>query len=179
MAYTAPPTFVAGDPLAAAELNVLGDDIKYLYAATEGLTFSGCSVTRAADTSIPDTTETAITFTAEGYDYGAWWASGPDVVVPAGAIPAGFTTIAVQVIGRTKFAGDNLGFRQLAITLNGTAYVGSNVDAVDGGDTEIVVADFAMVAAGDTIGVSIYQTAGHAINVAGTKLTVVRFAPAA
>jgi hypothetical protein len=178
MAYTAPPTFVSGDPLTAAEMNVLGDDIAYLYGVNQGLTFSGTMVSRAAATSIPNGSWTAITFSAETFDYGAWWGSGATVIVPAGAIPSGFTTIALLIIARTKFAGDNAGFRGIAVQQNGSDLIGSTVGAVDGGDTEIVVTGFTVAEAADTIGLNLYQTSGAALNAAGTTLTVVRYAPA-
>jgi hypothetical protein len=178
MAYTAPPTFVAGDPLAAAELNVIGDDIEYLYAATESLTFNGVSVSRAAATSIPDSTSTAVTWSAENYDEGGWWSSGPSIVVPASAVPAGYATVACLVSARVKFGADDLGYRAMAITINGSDFVGSSVGAVDGGETEIVIPSIICILnAGDSLGMSVYHTAGHSINVAGAWLIAVRFAP--
>src|SRR5690349_21481646 len=109
MAYTTPPTFVADDPLAAADLNILGDDIAYLKAIADGVGFSGTRVTRAASTSISNNTDSAITFTAEPTDVGGWFSSGTNVVVPAGAIPAGYTTIAVDVIGQTSWTANGTG----------------------------------------------------------------------
>jgi hypothetical protein len=45
------------------------------------------------------TPDSDITFTAETFDH-SWWSAETDVVVPAGAIPAGFTTVAVTVTVR-------------------------------------------------------------------------------
>lgn len=36
MAYTAPPTFTAGSVLSAAQMNILSDDIEYLYGKVGG-----------------------------------------------------------------------------------------------------------------------------------------------
>jgi hypothetical protein len=179
MAYTAPPTFVAADPLAAAELNVLGDDIAYLYGQGQGFTFSGVRVARLTNQAIADTTATEITFTSESWDFGGWWSTGTDVVVPAAAIPPGYTTIMVLLIARARFASDAAGYRRLSLLVDGTAYNRTSVDANSGAETEVNVTDFVECAAGAVISLEAYHNAGHALNAEISTFVAVRFAPAA
>lgn len=179
MAYTTPPTFVSGDPLAAADLNILGDDIVYLKGITDGVSFSGTRVTRAASTSISNSTDSAITFSAEAYDYGSWWSSGTNVVVPAGAIPSGFTTIAVQVIGQTVWTANGTGRRYVYVALNGTNIAGVSFTGDSGEDMFEAVTGFAICSAGDILTLHVKQTSGGALACYNSQLIAVRFAPVA
>ena len=109
MSYTAPPTFVASDVLTAAQLNVLSDDIAYLYSTLQGVTYSACSVRRAANQSLTTATETEISFDNEDLDIGGWYSSGTDIIVPAGAIPSGSTSVGVLLLGRHQVRGQHDG----------------------------------------------------------------------
>lgn len=179
MAWTTPPTFSSGATLAAADVNILGDDLTYLKGITDGVSFSAVKATRAAATSIPNAAYTAVTFTAETYDYGGWYASGTNIVVPAGAIPSGYTTIAVMATGRAVFAANATGVRRLQVSLNGTAQF-QPLASGDGTDaTDLSGFGFLIVAAADIITLEVYQTSGAALNASGMSLNVVRFAPVA
>lgn len=175
MAYVAVPTFVANDPLAADDLNIIGDDIDYLKAIADGLVFSGCDVTRVAATSIANTTSTAISFSAEVYDYGSWFSSGTNVVVPVGAIPSG-TIIAVMVSGRTLFASNATGYRRLYLLKNGTPFASPKVGAINGDTTDMDVMRITTAVVGDVFTMEVYQNSGGALNVTNSQLTVVRYA---
>ncbi len=178
MAYTAPPTFVASDPLAAAELNVLSDDVTYLYGVSQGVTFSGASVAHSGTQSIPDSTDTDITLATEAWDYGAWWSSGVSFTVPAGAIPAGYTTIACLCVAHLRFIADATGGRSIKLLVNGSVtdtFTGTS-DSVE--KAVIQLTAFVIVAAGDTITIQARQTSGGALDLDAAKLTVVRYAPA-
>lgn len=180
MAYVTPPTFVANDPLAAADLNILGDDIEYLKAITDGVGFMGTRVTRAANTSISTGTETAISFTLEAYDIGSWYTSGTNVIVPAAAIPAGFTTIAIMAVGSTAWHVDGTGRRQVAVLKNGTIVAGANTSADAAEDLfQVTPPAFEVVSASDVITLEVKQTSGGALNCYNSQLIVVRFAPVA
>jgi hypothetical protein len=179
MAFTTPPTFIAADPLAAADLNILGDDIAYLKAIADGLTFSGVSVSRAAATSISTATDTDITFTAEAFDYGSWWSSGISAVVPASAIPAGFTTIAVALVFRAVFATNATGYRAIKVMVNGSATKAPTIGAVSGAATEQNFTTVEIVAAGDTLGMAVLQTSGGSLNVSSSSMLVYRIFPVA
>jgi hypothetical protein len=179
MAYTTPPTFVSGDPLTAAQLNVLTDDIVYLAGIAAGVTFSGTQVSRAADQSIADGVAEYISFSAESFDYGGWWSTGTTVTVPAGAIPAGFTTIALLVFGRIRYDDDATGHRRIALHKNGSAFGSKTVDGTAGEVTDLDISDVVTVVAGDTIKLEAYQTAGHSLHAHDVQMTVVRYAPVA
>lgn len=180
MSWTTPPTFVASDPLAAADLNILGDDLVYLKGITDGVSFSGVSLQRSAVQSIPDSTNTSVTFTVEAFDYGSWFSSGTQAVVPAGAIPAGFTTIAVMCIAHAEYAANSTGTRRIRVLVNGSSAGGSNSSAVNGDTTDLDASIPAIVAAGDTIELECNQSSGGALNVgANVKLFIYRIAPVA
>lgn len=179
MAYTPMKTWGSETLTASDMLTYLTNNIEYLKGVADGLTFSGSEVTRDAATSISDSTDTTITWTAETFDYGGYWSSGTNVVIPAGAIPSGYTTIAVMCLARTKFATNATGRRRLTILKNGSAISGPNVSAINGDETEIDTTRFTTAVAGDIFTVNVYQSSGGALNVSGTLLSVVRFLPAA
>lgn len=178
MSYTAPPTFVASDVLAAADLNILGDDIAYLYSVSQGLTLSGCKVKRTSDQSIPDSTDTDVTWVTEVFDYGSWWSTGATVTVPAGAIPSGYTTIAVMMIARLKFASNGTGVRRVTILQNGSTVETRTIGGLSGDPTTADLVEVFTVAAGDTIKVQAYQTSGGALNLSSASAILLRYAPA-
>lgn len=180
MAYSTPPTFVAGDILEAAQLNVLGENDEYLYGVAQGVTFSGVELTRAAATSIPNTTDTTITWSAEISDLGGWYTSGTDIVVPAGAIPAGFTTIAAIAWVRGQFAANGTGYRTMRLSVNGTPTIAPTFPGISG-DTAVVAYSYPILGleAGDVITVDAYQNSGGSLNVSNSRISLVRFAPMA
>jgi hypothetical protein len=177
MAYVTPPTFTPGTELAADDLNLLGDDIKYLKAQTDQAVLSGCVVTRAASQSIPNNTATLMSFTAEVIDAGGWIAvTSTTVTVPAGAIPAGYTTIAVDCRISATFATNATGYRRATLLKNGTPVVGPVVDAGSGQVTVVSESCITTAVAGDTFTVEVQQTSGGSLNVTA-GLTVVVFKP--
>ena len=183
MAYTTPPTFTAGTVLTAANLNILGDDIVYLKGITDGVNFSGVQLRRTATQSITTATWTAVTWQTEtgGFDNGGWWSSGTNIVVPAGAIPSGFTTIACDVLARTYFGTNGTGSRKIRILVDGSVTETGNLPAISGDQTDVWVPDAVVVAAGAIITVEVYQNSGSTLSIASsdTKVTVLRRAPVA
>ena len=175
MAYSTPPTFSAGAALAAADLNTLGTDIAYLYGIQQGLTFSAAQVRRAASQNIDDSTETAISFDTETLDVGGWYSSGTDVVVPAGAIPAGATSIGIDLRGLINYASNSTGKRQIHLQKNGSDVDALGVSALDGGDnTTLSMSAVTTAEAGDIFTLVAKQTSGGALNVAAARFTVLR-----
>lgn len=179
MAWTTPPTWNSGDTLAASDLQIVSDDLTYLKGVTDGVTASGCTVSRATNQSINDSTTTSITFLIEDMDLGGWWSSGTDIVVPAGAIPAGFTTILVHIIGDIQFAANGTGYRAVSIYINGSLLGTRNSSAVSGETTSVGIDRYAVVAAADVITIRATQTSGGALNATKITASVVRHAPAA
>lgn len=179
MAWTTPPTFVASDPLAAAELNILGDDLVYLKGITDGVSLSGVQLSRVTNQSVNDSTTADITWTAESFDFGGWWSTGTTATVPAGAIPSGFTTIAILCFGRLQYAANGTGIRRIRLLKNGTYFGSRTVGAPSGDVTDVQITEMTTVAAGDLLTVEAYQTSGGALNVVESNITWVRYAPAA
>jgi hypothetical protein len=179
MPYNAPPTFVDGDPLPAADLNVLGDDIEYLYGVSQGVTASGVQVSRSSNQAVSSGSHAYVSFEAEAFDFGGWWSSGTTITVPAGAIPAGFTTILLQVAVNAKFASNGTGIRRIEVHKNGASFGSWQVSAISGDQTDLILPEWTTVAAGDTIKLDVYQTSGSSLNLTEARMTVMRVAPAA
>ena len=180
MAYTTPPTFVASDVLEADQLNILSDDISYLKGITDGVTYSAVQVTRAANTSISDSTWTPVTWTAEVIDYGGWYTSGTDIVVPAGAVPAGYTSIAVLAIPyNAQFDNNATGIRGARVMLNGSTALAQTQAGFASDDTVVNSSGQIIVEAGDVLTLEVYQSSGGALNAYAMSLTIVRFVPVA
>jgi len=181
MPYQEPPTFVADTVLAADDLNILSDNDRYFKGVTDGVVFSGVQVTRAAAQAITTSTSTTVSFSAEVFDHGGWWASGTDVTVPAGAVPDGFTTIIVHVEAELRFQANGSGARAITFYLNGAAVEpGRRVAATGGGDsTDFGMGRYMEVEAGDVITFRCYQNSGTTLNASAVVFSVVRYAPAA
>jgi hypothetical protein len=175
MSWTTPPTFVSGDPLAASDLNILGDDLTYLKAIGDGLTLSGCRVRRAASQSIADSTFVAASFDTETLDLGGWYTSGTDVVVPAGAIPAGFTTIGLLIFGACKFVTNSSGRRWLRVLQNGAVIEGWNITANNADTSDLTLSTFTTAVATDVITLEVKQTSGGSLSMSEARLTVLRY----
>lgn len=145
--------------------------------------FFGVQVRRTATQSIPTGTWTAITWQTEtgGFDIGSWWSSGTDIVVPAGAIPAGFTTIACSVASSAPFDSNSTGSRNIRVLVNGTPTETRAFSALSGANTPIWVDDVVVVASGDVITVEVDQESGTSLNLqsSGAKVTVYRIFPVA
>lgn len=178
MAWTTPPTFTAGTVLTAANLNILSDDLSYLKGITDGVALSGVQLRRAASQSISNDTDTNFSWDTESLDYGGWWSSGTAATVPAGAIPSGFTTIAVLVLASAKFASNGTGKRRIKILKNGSTTGSWTIGAVSGDVTDVVLSDVFTVAAGDTIALAAYQNSGSSLNATEGAITILRYAPA-
>ena len=176
--YTSERTWATGDTVSASDLNTyLRDNVDYLKGKVDGISYSGCSLTRVAATSIADSTYTAITWTTERQDVGAWFTSGTTITVPAGAIPSGSTTIAIKVEMRTIFASNATGRRRVRLLKNGSAFRSPSVSAVNGDETEMVATGVEFVVAGDTITVEVYQNSTGSLNVSDTIVDVYRLGP--
>jgi hypothetical protein len=179
--WTDPPTFVPDTELTAADLNILGDDLLFLKGVADGVTFSGVQLARSSDQSIPGSTWTSVVWQAEAFDYGGWWTSGAGITVPAGAFPAGYTSIACLVIMRAQFDPNTTATRFIRVTVDDAEVTRVSTVAVgDGETTDLDMSEFVVVEAGQVIKGEAYQNSGGALDVraTNTKITVVRYAPA-
>jgi len=180
VAYTPPPAFAPDDVLAASDLNILSDDITDLDARATESAFMGVSLLRGSNQSISNATFTDISWTSASIDVGGWWSSGTSVVVPAGAIPSGFTTIYVEIHGQTRAASNGAGTRYLQFLLNGSVIEAAfNVSAITGDTTAIQHTVWAEVAAADVIKMQVEQTSGGALNFATNTFKIKRLGPGA
>lgn len=175
MAYTDPPDFTAGDPLAADELDVLSEDIRFLYARSEGTTWSAVQAYRSSNQAIADSTEEAVIFNIESFDAGGWF-DGNDtkIIVPASAIPDGATVIAVEVDAEIEWDSDNAGVRRAIIHVNGASAGSRTIDAMAGGGTPVTINRKLTVEAADEIELIGYQTSGSGLNVTFGFISVTR-----
>lgn len=179
MAWTDPPTFVAGQPLPAADLNAyLRDNENYLKAAVDAITGSGVQVAREAEQNLADDTPENVNFDAERWDIGGWFpGSGTSITVPAGAIPPGFTSILVILAARVSFESDSNGRRRATFLKNGAKVGGNTYGAINGAQTEFTLVEFTTVEAGDVLQLEVNQTSGGGLHVTAANLSVVRLAP--
>jgi hypothetical protein len=176
LSYTTPPTFVSGGTVTASNLNILSDDISYLYGVAQGVTASGAQVSKSAQT-ISTGTDTNISFSTENFDLGGWWSSGTAVVVPSGAIPAGYTSILILVAARVRWAANGTGSRAARLMKNGSIFGNSSTSGLSGDTLDQVVLDFTTVVAGDSIALQVYQSSGGNLSADTAQLTVMRYAP--
>ena len=169
------------ETLTASDMTTyLTNNIEYLKAATDGLAFSGVEASRLSNQSISNATATNVSFTSEGFDYGGYFGgSGTAITVPAAAIPSGYTTIALDVNARARFASNATGYRRLKVYVNGSATSSISVDANAGAETQVTVSDVVIAASGAVITLEAYQTSGGNLNLEVGNLVVARYAPAA
>lgn len=177
MAWTTPKTWGSLTTLTATDMNThIRDNLNYLKGITDAIPFSGAQATRSTAQSIPNASDTNITFTTEAFDYGGWFtASNTKIIVPAGAIPSGFTTIGLMVVGVVRFAtSTGAGSRYLRLRKNGTQFgslgIGGIADIQD-----LTVVDFTTAIATDYIEVQVHQTLGSSLDVTSATLSVVRY----
>ena len=177
MTWTAPKTMGSEIGTSSDWNTYVRDNELYLKSIVDGVSFSGVQLTRTAATSIGDTSETTITWTAEPFDYGGWWSSGTNIVVPAGAIPSGFTTIALAVNARTKFAASGTGARRIKVKKNGTEFGSASLSGVAGETIDLTIPEVVTVVSGDILIFTVYQTSGGNLDVSQTQISVYRIAP--
>ena len=170
-----PPDFTAGDVLAADELDVMSEDIRYLYGLSQGTTFSAVQVSRSTNQSIADSTAEEINFTTENFDAGGWYpGSGTTITVPAAAIPDGATSIGVLCFGSLTFDTESAGRRRIRILKNGSSIGAWKVTAINGDTTDIQLTEATTVEEGDELELEAYQTSGGGCPVTNARFTVVR-----
>ncbi len=178
MAYVTPPTFTAATTATAADVNILGDDIKYLKAQTDLAVFSGMFAKRTTNQSISDSTDSDVTLTTEVWDNGGWIAvSATTATLPAGAIPAGFTTVAIDIRAAALFAGNTVGARRLIINQSGTQIYSKAIEATGTGGLTVDFSILWPAVAGDTFKLQVWQNSGGALNLSSAYLSLSVYRP--
>lgn len=175
--FTTPPAFSSGEVLTASDINVLGDDISYLYQQSTQVAFYGARLTQSGTVSLANNVYTDNSWDAETFDIGTWWTSGAAITVPAVAIPAGLTNVVLLVTGAARFAANGTGYRGLRILKDGAEWRTVSASAINSGDTtSVAVTDFVTAVSGSVIKLQIGQNSGGALNVDQLVLSVVRYA---
>lgn len=178
MGWTTPKTWGSLTTLTATDMNThVRDNLAYLKALTDAIPFSGAKAARLTARTIATATDQEITLTSQSWDYGDWFTpSSANIIVPAGAIPAGYTTIAVQVIGYFEWAASSgVGSRWIRLKKNATNFVNLSVGGITDLQGQLAI-DTVTVVAGDTISVEARQSSGGNIDVNPTYLSVARVA---
>lgn len=126
-----------------------------------------CRIWRNAVQSIPNTTVTAVSFTAARTDVGPMWAIGQPTRIT-------FPVAGFYLMGGTvayASAGTNTGVRTLTARRNGTETIGGVASGIAaagifGTDVEVVTAY--QMAAGDYVEFMAYHTQGAALNISAS-----------
>lgn len=177
--YTPERTWADGDTISASDLNTyLRDNVDHVYALAGAIGVSAVQLTRDAATSTSDSTYTDITWSAEEFDFGAWWSSGAAITVPAGAIPSGYTTILVAVSARTRWTANGTGARRLRFLLNGSEFAFFSATADASESIDLNGYKLVEVIAGDEIKVQTWQSSGGNLNISQSSVSVERRGPA-
>ena len=170
MTYSTVSTKATGDTVAASDWNTyLRDNMADHEARIGAIAYSGCRVVRTTNQSIPDSTYTAISFTAETTDQGGWFpTTGTTATVPSGALPPGYTTLVLQVSVQLYWAGNATGQRVVRILKNGVEFfswaqgpAGASNFGMGGTATDVTAVP------SDTITVEVNQSSGGALNLIG------------
>lgn len=162
MAWTTPPTYTVGQVLTAANLNTyLRDNTAWL-----GIDSPHCRVFNSAAISTTTAVALQLTFDSERYDVGAMHSTSTStgrLTVPTGGAGK------YHVFGHVEFASNATGYRDLALRVNGTTQIGSQIVAgVSGVVTQLSVASMWAMAVGDFFDLVVLQTSGGNLNVNAT-----------
>jgi len=174
--FTTPPTFSSGEVLTAADINVLGDDISYLYQQSTQVAFYGTRLTASGSVSATNNTATDIAWDAETFDVGSWWSSGAAITVPAIAVPDGFTSIVLLVTARARFAANGTGSRTVRFLKDGATWSQNTTTGITGEQLDMDITDFITAVSGTVVKLQAVQSSGGTLDVSNLRISVVRFA---
>ena len=161
MAYIDPPAFAGSEVLAAADLNVAMDDIRALKVLADSVAFCGVSLGRPAAQSIPTTVHTSVSWSEAPIDSSGWWSSGTDAVVPADAVPPGYSQAVLEIDIQASYATNGTGLRAVEVTVNGgVVEYQFKISAITGDTTQVAQTVWAQVSVGDIVNGKIYQSSG-------------------
>jgi len=170
-------TWAALVTLTAAELNTyLRDNMEYVKGRLDGLELSGVTVSRGSAQSIPNSTETVVSWTAIRVEVNDWWTSGTNVVVPVGTVPGSATAVGCLVFGTVTFTANATGSRRIGVYKNGTVVREKTLSALTGEATEVEVIFFETMDDGDIFTVQAWQSSGGALN-ATAIFSAIRLGP--
>lgn len=175
--FTTPPDFSSGEVLTAADLDVLGDDINYLYQQSTQVAFYGARMTNSGSLSLSTGPYTDVPWDGETFDVGTWWTSGAAITVPAVAIPSGFTTVVLLVTGAAHFAANGTGSRGIRILKDGAEWRTVSASAIASPDTtSLAVTDLVTAVSGTVIKLQVAQNSGGSLTADQLFFSVLRYA---
>jgi hypothetical protein len=134
---------------------------------------SGCRATSSTTQSIPNSTNTAITWATEAFDRGGWHSTS--VNTSRMTVPSGQDGV-VDINAGVLFADNSTGLRRIIIAKNGSAMAWNSRASsagVNSNQLNIAVSDDAV--AGDYYEVLVQQDSGGALNVDGSPAAGVMF----
>lgn len=150
MAVTWPhPTYTDGVLIQAAHLNIIRDNMNYLYGAN-------ARVYNSTDISLTTSTTTLFTFNSERQDTGSFHSTSSNTgrltVTTAGMYLIGFTGV---------FASNATGFREIWFQVNGATRIADlGMPAISGLSNRMSLVTLYQMAAADYVEVYGYQTSG-------------------
>jgi hypothetical protein len=156
VSYSAPPNFTTGAIVTEAQLDTLSNDITFLANPPKARVYNSANI------SIPDVTDTALTFNSERFDTDTMHST----VSNTGRIT--FTTAGTYLVGATvEFAANATGRRHLHLRVNGSTYIaGERAPSATAADTALLsVATLYAFSAADYVEVVVYQNSTAALNV--------------
>jgi len=163
----------ASSATALARLAVGADDTVLRSTGTApswgNLPFSGALITRTTTQSINDSTETAITFTAETFDVGGYWDAGAPTRL---TIP---TTGYYIFGGQVSWATNTSGIRDAKLFVNGSVINIETRNPVTGAFAIHHIVTVRSLSATDYVELYGRQTSGGALNLQGTQNLWIRF----
>jgi hypothetical protein len=178
MAFVTPPAFVADTALPASDLNVLSDDISYLKAFADAQAGAGVSLLRGTNLSVVTATYTDMPWVSAPIDITGWWTSGANITVPAGLVPPGYSSVAIEIQASARFDANGTGSRGIEVLLNGSVVeVPFSTSAITGETTPVSVTVWADCVDGDVLKIAVYQSSGANLNCNHANAHVKRLFP--
>lgn len=177
MAWTTPKTWASLTELTASEMNThVRDNMLYLKALADAIPFSGAQALRVTDQNVANNSAEYITLTSQNYDVGGWFApSSTKIIVPAAAIPTGYTSIYVMAVGTLEFTTNSgAGGRMISLHRNQTRFGYQRVSGIDDGQQALTLTDFSVAEEGDEFQIEAFHTLGSTLAVVYAALSIVR-----
>lgn len=169
MPYVAPTTHVAGETLPAADYNVIVNDV-ISFRNNSGVVPPAVRLERGTTQSIPNATDTLITWPTEVFDTDGMYTATSDTIT---VVTAGI----YQVNATVEFVPNATGIRVLSLLKNPSSatdatsrIAGTTLQATSSAGANCVISCSTIVSlvATNTIKVHVFQTSGGALNVANT-----------
>jgi hypothetical protein len=162
MAWTTPPTFVATNPLTAAQLNTyLRDNTNYLFSNV--VNPPGAKSHKTANQGIATATWSGSALDTSDYD--------TDTLHNVATGTFTFNTQGTYIcVGTCQFANSNVGLRGIRLNKNSGTLISSNFDGAPSStlNCNLAVTGIQQFNSTDTLQCEVYQNSGGSLNLIGT-----------